>query len=123
MWPCILLRAGFATRTLVGLSNNPMALGFSAPLVVPTLLRPESCAVGRNESLMKKILIIEDQTPMRRNIALMLEMEGFEVVTAENGRDGIEKARQTRPDVIICDVMMPELDGYGVVQALRAEKE
>jgi DNA-binding NarL/FixJ family response regulator len=72
---------------------------------------------------MKKILIIEDQAPMRRNIALMLEMEGFEVHTAENGRDGIEKARQIRPDVIVCDVMMPELDGYGVVQALRADKE
>lgn len=72
---------------------------------------------------MKKILIIEDQAPMRRNIALMLEMEGFEVVTAENGKDGVEKARATRPDLIICDVMMPELDGYGVVQALRAEKE
>jgi len=70
---------------------------------------------------MKKILIIEDQAPMRRNIALMLEMEGFDVTTAENGRQGIEQARTTRPDVIICDVMMPELDGYGVVQTLRAE--
>ena len=60
---------------------------------------------------------------MRRNIALLLEMEGFEVVTAENGREGVAKARETRPDVVICDVMMPELDGYGVIQALRADKE
>ena len=72
---------------------------------------------------MNKILIIEDQAPMRRNIALMLEMEGFDVVTAENGRDGLDKARQARPDLVICDVMMPEMDGYAVVQALRAEKE
>jgi DNA-binding NarL/FixJ family response regulator len=72
---------------------------------------------------MKRILIIEDQAPMRRNIALMLELEGFEVVTAENGRDGVAKANNTHPDLVICDVMMPEMDGYGVVQALRAEKE
>ncbi len=71
----------------------------------------------------KKILIIEDQAPMRRNIALLLEMEGFKVVTAENGAVGVETAKKERPEVIICDVMMPELDGYGVVQSLRAIKE
>ena len=70
----------------------------------------------------KKILIIEDQAPMRRNIALLLEMEGFHVVTAANGVAGIESARKEKPDVIICDIMMPEMDGYAVVQALRAEK-
>lgn len=67
----------------------------------------------------KKILIIEDQAPMRRNVALMLQMEGYETCVAENGRVGIEVARKERPDLILCDVMMPELDGYGVVQALR----
>ncbi|MBK8000722.1 MAG: response regulator transcription factor [Verrucomicrobia bacterium] len=71
----------------------------------------------------KKILIIEDQAPMRRNIALLLEMEGFKVVTAENGAVGVETAKKERPDVVICDVMMPEMDGYGVVQSLRAIKE
>lgn len=70
---------------------------------------------------MKRILVIEDQAPMRRNIALMLEMEGYEVVTAENGRIGVETALQKRPDLVICDVMMPELDGHGVVQTLRGE--
>jgi DNA-binding NarL/FixJ family response regulator len=70
---------------------------------------------------MKKILIIEDQAPMRRNVALMLQMEGFETCTAANGREGIEVARRERPDLILCDVMMPELDGYGVVQALRED--
>ena len=68
-----------------------------------------------------RILVIEDQAPMRRNIALMLQLEGYEVDTAENGGVGLEKARAQKPDLIICDVMMPELDGYGVVQALRAE--
>jgi DNA-binding NarL/FixJ family response regulator len=72
---------------------------------------------------MKKILIIEDQPQMRRNLATILEMESFEVVTAENGRLGIEAARATTPDLVICDVMMPEIDGYGVLKALRAEKE
>lgn len=67
-----------------------------------------------------RILIIEDQPPMRRNLALMLELEGYEVETAENGRIGLEKARAQKPDLVICDVMMPELDGHGVIQALRA---
>ena len=72
---------------------------------------------------MKKILVIEDQAPMRRNIALLLEMEGFLVVTAENGASGVATAKKERPDLVLCDVMMPEMDGYGVVQALRAERD
>jgi DNA-binding NarL/FixJ family response regulator len=72
---------------------------------------------------MKRILIIEDQAPMRRNIALMLEMEGFQVFTAANGREGLSKAREVKPDLVLCDVMMPELDGHSVVQALRADGE
>lgn len=71
----------------------------------------------------KKILIIEDQAPMRRNVALMLELEGYKVCTAENGRVGVETARQQHPDLILCDVMMPELDGYGVVQTLRDDPD
>lgn len=69
----------------------------------------------------KKLLIIEDQAPMRRNIALMLQMEGYEVVTAENGRVGLEAARREKPDLILCDVTMPEMDGYAVVQSLRGD--
>ena len=68
-----------------------------------------------------KILIIEDQAPMRRNVALMLQLEGYQTCVAENGRVGIEVARQEKPDLILCDVTMPELDGYGVVQALRGD--
>lgn len=72
---------------------------------------------------MKKILIIEDQPQMRRNLATILEMESFEVLTAENGRRGVELALASKPDLVICDVMMPELDGYGVLKALRTEKD
>src|ERR1043166_1444025 len=71
---------------------------------------------------MKKILIIEDQPQMRRNLATILEMEGFEVSHAENGNAGVTQAKASKPDLIICDVMMPELDGYGVLRMLRSEK-
>ncbi len=70
---------------------------------------------------MSKILIIEDQPQMRRNLAFILEMEQFEVLTAENGRQGLELARQHAPDLVVCDVMMPEQDGYEVLEALRAD--
>jgi len=70
---------------------------------------------------MKTILIIEDEPEMRRNLATILRLEDFHAVTAENGRTGIEMARSKSPDLILCDVMMPELDGYGVLRELRAE--
>jgi DNA-binding NarL/FixJ family response regulator len=50
-----------------------------------------------------------------------LEMEGFEVATAANGRIGVELANKEKPDLILCDVMMPELDGYGVLEELRGD--
>jgi DNA-binding NarL/FixJ family response regulator len=70
---------------------------------------------------MKKILLVEDHPQMRENLRLMLEMEGYYVLTAEHGRQGVVVARQELPDVILCDVMMPELDGFGVLQELRAD--
>jgi len=70
---------------------------------------------------MKKILIIEDEPEMRRNITTLLRYCDYEPVTAENGREGVEAARREKPDLILCDVMMPELDGYGVLQALQTE--
>mgnify|MGYP000320643866 CR=1 FL=1 len=76
-----------------------------------------------HHNMKKRLLIIEDQAPMRRNIALMLELEGYEVFTAENGRIGLEQARLHRPDLVMCDVMMPEMDGYSVVQSLRSDPD
>jgi DNA-binding NarL/FixJ family response regulator len=70
---------------------------------------------------MKKILVIEDEPEMRRNLTTILRLEKFQPLAAENGRVGVELARKEKPDVILCDVMMPELDGYGVIAALRAE--
>ncbi len=60
---------------------------------------------------------------MRENLTLMLEMEGFAVLSAEHGRRGIELARNHTPDLILCDVMMPDVDGYAVLQALRAHPD
>ncbi len=70
---------------------------------------------------MKKILIIEDEPEMRRNLATVLRLEKYQPVTAENGRQGVELARAENPDLILCDVMMPGLDGFGVLQALRED--
>lgn len=68
---------------------------------------------------MKTILVIDDQPQMRRNLQTILEMEGFEVLTAADGAHGLLIASHELPDLILCDIMMPNLDGYGVLQALR----
>ena len=70
---------------------------------------------------MKKILIIEDEPEMRRNLTTILRLEKFYPVSAANGSVGVELAKKEKPDLILCDVMMPELDGYGVIAALRAD--
>lgn len=71
---------------------------------------------------MKKILIIEDEQETRDNLVLMLEMEGFHPLSAPNGRDGVALAKRLLPDVILCDVSMPEMDGHAVLEALRADE-
>ena len=71
---------------------------------------------------MNKILIIEDQPQMRRKLEMILQREQFEVATAPNGLIGLDLARANPPDLILCDIMMPELDGYAVLEALRANK-
>jgi DNA-binding NarL/FixJ family response regulator len=72
---------------------------------------------------MKKILVIEDEPEMRRNLTTILRLEKFQPLPAGNGRVGVQLAKKEKPDLILCDVMMPELDGYGVIAALRADPE
>lgn len=72
---------------------------------------------------MPKILIIEDDESIRENVVLLLETEGYEVVEAQNGKLGLEMALTSQPDLIICDIMMPELDGYEVAAAIRKSDE
>ncbi len=62
---------------------------------------------------MKKILIIEDNLEVRENAAEIIELSSYKVVTAENGKIGVELALKEKPDLIVCDIMMPVLDGYG----------
>ena len=66
----------------------------------------------------KKILIIEDNNDIRESSMEILELAGYEVLQAENGKIGVELAQQHLPDMILCDIMMPELDGYGVLYLL-----
>ena len=70
---------------------------------------------------MKKILVIEDEPPVRANILELLEAEDFEAVSAENGFIGALWALEHVPDLIICDVMMPELNGHEVLSTLRQD--
>lgn len=68
-----------------------------------------------------KVLVIEDADPLRKDIMEMLRFEDFLAFGAANGLEGIEIARKTQPDLIICDIMMPELDGYGVLKTLQRD--
>ena len=70
---------------------------------------------------MKKILVIEDEQTVRASLLDLLEAEGYEVIAAENGLIGVGLARKERPDLIICDIMMPKMDGYEVLTALHQE--
>lgn len=68
---------------------------------------------------MKVILVIDDNTDIRENTAEILDMSGYRTLTAENGKKGVELALKEKPDLVVCDIMMPELDGYGVLHLLR----
>lgn len=71
---------------------------------------------------MKTILIIEDNAIMRQKIATILKLEGYETVLAKNGQEGVAAAREELPDLILCDIMMPEYDGYAVLGMLQQTK-
>lgn len=70
---------------------------------------------------MERILIIEDEREMVRGLRDVLEFEGYEVVAAENGADGLQKCLRARPDCIILDIMLPDVNGYRVCQQIRAQ--
>jgi CheY-like chemotaxis protein len=70
---------------------------------------------------MTTILVIEDEKFIRENLLELLEIEGYAAIGAENGIVGVHLAKENQPDLILCDVMMPELDGYGVFNALSQD--
>jgi CheY-like chemotaxis protein len=73
--------------------------------------------------MIKSVLVIDDNKDIRENTAEILELAGYKTFTAENGKKGVEAALKEKPDVIVCDIMMPELDGYGVLHLLRKNPE
>ena len=73
--------------------------------------------------MQKTILLIEDNKDLRENTAEILELSNFKVLQANNGKTGVELATREKPDLIICDVMMPILDGYGVIHLLTKNPE
>jgi CheY-like chemotaxis protein len=70
---------------------------------------------------MKKILVIEDEDPIRLNLMDLLDAENYNVISAADGVQGVQLARDHHPDLIVCDIMMPELDGYGVLAEVRGD--
>jgi CRP-like cAMP-binding protein/CheY-like chemotaxis protein len=72
---------------------------------------------------MKKILLIEDNKDMRENTKEILELANYKVFAAKNGKEGVEAAQKEKPDLVICDIMMPVLDGYGVLHLLAKNDE
>ena len=72
---------------------------------------------------MKKILVIEDNLEILENTAEILELANYDVYTAHNGKEGVAQALSKKPDLIVCDIMMPELDGYGVLHMIQKNLE
>ena len=70
----------------------------------------------------KKILVIDDEEDIVKTISFRLNSLGYEVITAENGFDGFEKAQREKPNLILLDVMMPEIDGFEVLRRLRSDQ-
>ena len=70
---------------------------------------------------MKRILVIDDEAKLRTQTAELLRLEDYEVTEGRNGREGVELARRTPPDLIVCDITMPEMNGHRVLDTLRGE--
>jgi DNA-binding response OmpR family regulator len=71
----------------------------------------------------KRILIVEDDSSVLRATSYILEKEGYEVLTAQNGLEGLKKAKEDNPDLLILDVMLPGIDGFEICHSLRAEPQ
>jgi DNA-binding NarL/FixJ family response regulator len=70
---------------------------------------------------LKRILVIDDDSRLRSQCVELLRLEGYEVFEARNGREGVERARREPPDLVLCDITMPEMNGHRVLETLRAE--
>ena len=72
---------------------------------------------------MATLLVIEDEAPLRANLVRLLSAEGYRVIAAADGEEGIRRVREGRPDLVICDILMPLVDGFGVLASLRSQPE
>jgi CheY-like chemotaxis protein len=70
---------------------------------------------------MTTILLIEDNAPLRKNLREMLSLEGYEVFAAGDGREGLRLAREQKPSLILCDIMLPSMDGWEILASLRSD--
>ena len=75
------------------------------------------------EETKKKILVAEDERPMSRALELKLKASGFDVVSAYNGKEALEKINSEKFDLVLLDLIMPELDGFGVLEALKGKTD
>jgi CheY-like chemotaxis protein len=69
---------------------------------------------------MSKVLIIEDDSTLREDISFILSLDGHNVISASTGLEGVDCAKQYLPDVILCDILIPEIDGYEVLKRIRS---
>jgi DNA-binding NarL/FixJ family response regulator len=69
----------------------------------------------------KRILVIDDDAKLRQHYSELLRLDGYEVIDARNGREGVERARKDTPDLVLCDITMPEMNGHRVLETLRNE--
>ena len=76
---------------------------------------------ARHGAGVKRILVIDDDAKLRQHYTELLKLEGYDVVEARNGREGVERARREPPDLVLCDITMPEMNGHRVLEILRAE--
>lgn len=94
---------------------------FNLACTLLTIVRPMGTHLKCSN--MKKILVIEDNRDILENTAEILELSSYRVLTAPNGRIGLEQALKNKPDLILCDIMMPELDGYAVLHMIQKSPE
>jgi DNA-binding NarL/FixJ family response regulator len=80
-----------------------------------------SGAQSTRSEAVKRILVIDDDARLRESYMEILRLEGYEVVEARNGREGVDRARREPPDLVLCDITMPEMNGHRVLETLRAE--
>jgi PAS domain S-box-containing protein len=108
-------------------SSPGLGAGSRFALTLPMASRPEGQRAGQPAQVLPlpphRILIIEDNLDAALTLKMLLEHGGHEVVTAHSGRAGLAKAKAHRPEVIFCDIGLPDMDGYAVAQALRADPE